>query len=389
MTSLNLYKLNKMKKILTKVKNFHPGILDKYLLKQLLETFFPGIVVFTSLVFASDQFLYLVKQISNYGIPFKVAFLAVLLQMPYIIVFTIPMAILLATILTFNRFNTNNEITVMRACGINLRRLAMPVLIFSFVAALSSFFINEFVVPAANTQARNLMLWAIMQKNLPSAKTNFSFKEFDVNKQLKRLFYISKYEDKKIEGVTVMDLSKQGIIQVLQAKHAEALPDKWKFYDAVNYTISQNGKIMNTAVFKESAMNTVFNLSKLKKLHRAGELNFFDLSKYISKVEEKEKDNPDLAELKIRLYEKISLPATCFLISIIGIPLAITPPRARFNRGLLFSILIIFLYYLLRAISTSLGEAQILDSLFAAWFPNLVVFILGCWLFYRKEFLVR
>jgi len=377
-----------MKQFLIKVKKFQLNILDKYVLKQLLEAFLPGIVVFTSLVFASDQFLYLVKQISNYGIPFKVAFLAVLLQMPYIIVFTIPMAILLATILTFNKLNNGNEITVMRACGISLKRLAMPVLVFSFLAAISSFVINEFIVPAANTQARNLMLWALMQKNLPQEKTSFSFKEFDVNKQLKRLFYISKYKNRTLEGVTVLDLSKEGIIQVLQAKHAEAQPDKWKFYDAVNYTISRNGKIMNTAVFRESAMNTAFNLQNLKKLHKAGELNFFALSSYINKIKEKEKDNPEFAELKIKLYEKISLPATCFLISIIGIPLAITPPRARFNRGLLFSILIIFLYYLLRAISSSLGEAQILDPLLAAWLPNIIVFTSGCYLFYRKEFLV-
>ena len=371
------------------MKEINLPILDKYLLNQVLETFFPGIVVFTSLVFASDQFLYLVKQISNYGIPFKVAFLAVLLQLPYIVVFTIPMAILLATILTFNKLNTNNEITVMRACGISLRRLAMPVIIFSFITAVSSFFINEYVVPAANTQARNLMLWAIMQKNLPQEKSNFSFKEFDVNKKLKRLFYISKYKHRDLEGVTVLDLSKPNIIQVLQAKHAEAKPDKWIFFDAVNYTISQNGKIMNTAVFKQSTLNTDFNLSKLKKLSKSRELNFFALSKYINKIKVKEKGNPKFTELKIRLYEKISLPATCFLISLIGIPLAITPPRTRFNRGLLFSILIIFLYYLLRAVSTSLGEAQILDPLFAAWFPNIIVIISGGLMFYRKEFLVK
>ncbi len=376
-----------MQKILTKFKSFELTVLDKYLLKQLLATFFPGIVVFTSLVFASDQFLYLVKQISNYGIPFKVAFLAVLLQMPYIIVFTIPMAILLATILTFNRFNTNNEITVMRACGISLKRLAMPVLVFSFTAAMCSFLINEFVVPAANTQARNLMLWALMQKNLPNEKTNFSFKEFDVNKRLKRLFYISKYKNRKLEGVTVLDLSRNDIIQVLQAKRAEAMAEKWKFYDAVNYTISQNGKIMNTAVFGESAMNTVFNLNKIKKLHKATELSYFDLVKYIEKLKADGKDNRRLSKLKIMLYEKISLPATCFLISLIGIPLAITPPRARFNRGLLFSILVIFLYYILRAVSTSLGEARVLEPVFAAWIPNIIVFVAGCWLFYRKEFL--
>ena len=48
------------------MKKLNLDLLDKYLLKQLMETFFPGILVFTSLVFASDQFLYLVKQIANY-----------------------------------------------------------------------------------------------------------------------------------------------------------------------------------------------------------------------------------------------------------------------------------------------------------------------------------
>jgi len=378
-----------MKKIIEKIKKFEVGLLDKYLLKQLLETFIPGIVIFTTLVFASDQFLYLVKQISNYGIPFKVAFLAILLQLPYVIVFTIPMAVLLAVILTFNKFNKDNEITVMRACGINLRRLAMPVLIFSFAATISSFCLNEFVVPAANTQARNLMLWALMQKNLPQAKSNFSFKEFDVNKRLKRLFYINKYDKKKLEGVTVLDLSKTDVIQVMQAKHAEAKPDKWRFYEAVNYTISKDGKVLNTAVFKESDLNTSFNLTKLQKLHKAGELNFFALSSYINKVKDKEKNNPEFSELKIKLYEKISLPATCFLISIIGIPLAITPPRTRFNRGLLFSVLIIFCYYIMRAVSTSLGEAQILHPFISAWLPNFIILSTGCFLFYRKEFLVK
>lgn len=375
--------------IIEKIKKFQLGLLDKYLIKQLFETFFPGIVIFTTLVFASDQFLYLVKQISNYGIPFKVAFLAVLLQLPYVIVFTIPMAILLAVILTFNKFNIDNEITVMRACGISLRRLAMPVLVFSFAATISSFCINEFIVPAANTQARNLMLWALMQKNLPHAQSNFSFKEFDVNKKLKRLFYINNYDKKKLEGVTVLDLSKQDVIQVLQAKHAEAQPDKWNFFEAVNYTISKDGKIMNTTVFKQSALNTSFNLSKLQRLHQAGELNFFELSGYINKIKDKEKDNPEFAELKIKLYEKISLPATCFLISIIGIPLAITPPRSRSNRGLLFSIMIIFCYYIMRAISTSLGEAHILYPFLAAWLPNIIILATGSFLFYRKEFLVK
>lgn len=368
------------------MKKFNLNLVDKYILKQVMETFFPGILVFTALVFASDQFLFLVKQISNYGIPFKVAFLAILLQLPYIIVFTIPMAILMAVIMTFNKLNTNNEITVLRACGITLRRLAMPVLIFSISASIVSFVISEYIVPAANTQARNLMTWALMHKSLPKDKNSFTFKEFGAGQQLKRLFYVNKYKDLSMQGVTVLDLTMPQVIQVIQAKQAEAAIDAWRFNDGVKYTISKNGKVMNTAAFGKTVINTNLNAAKLQSLRKAQELNYFELSKYIDKLEKT--DKRQATTLEVLMHEKFSLPATCFLISIIGIPLAISPPRARFNRGLLFSILVIFVYYILRAVATSTGQAEVLDPLVAAWLPNAVVFLTGLYLFYRKEFLV-
>ena len=60
--------------------------LDKYISKQLLEVFLMGIVIFTSIVFASDTFTSLIKQISMYGIPFNIAILIVVLKLPSILV---------------------------------------------------------------------------------------------------------------------------------------------------------------------------------------------------------------------------------------------------------------------------------------------------------------
>lgn len=369
------------------MKKIELALADKYIMKQLVETFILGVVVFTALVFASDQFLYLVKQMAQYGIPFGVALKTVILQLPYIIIFTIPMGILLATILTFNKLSTNSELTIMRACGISLTRLAMPVLLFSFSMALLSFFINEFIVPAANIKARDLMMEAIAQKNLPDGKSNFSFKELDNNKQIKRLFYINKYKNKKLEGVTALDLSKPDLIQVVQSRYGTATPSYWGFDNGVIYTISNSEKVMNTAIFDNMQLYTNFDLSDIQKGFQAKELNFFQLSKYI-KTTAKEESLPKQVLLKVMLYEKISLPVATFVIALIGIPLAISPPRARVNRGLLFSIIIIFFYYILRAVSSSLGEAQVLEPFIAAWLPNFIVLIMGTTLFYRKAYLI-
>ena len=53
-------------------------ILDKYILKQVIEMFLMGVFVFTTIIFASDTFITLIKQIAKFGIPFKVAFIIIL-----------------------------------------------------------------------------------------------------------------------------------------------------------------------------------------------------------------------------------------------------------------------------------------------------------------------
>ena len=116
-------KLAKRLKILL-YKLRHMKQLDKYILKQVIEMFVMGVLVFTSIIFASDTFITLIKQISMYGIPFKIAFLIIILHLPSVFVMTIPMGVLLATVMTLNGLSLSSEITVMRACGIGINRIA-------------------------------------------------------------------------------------------------------------------------------------------------------------------------------------------------------------------------------------------------------------------------
>ena len=90
----------------------------------------------------------------------------------------------------------------------------------------------------------------------------------------------------------------------------------------------------------------------------------------------------------VEMFDKIALPLTTIAFVLIGVPLAITPPRVRYNRGFLFSILIIFAYYLIRAFSISCGEAGTLAPFLAAWMPNIVLTVIGVLLYYRKVYTI-
>lgn len=359
-------------------------LLDKYILKQVIEMFIMGVLVFTSIIFASDTFMTLIKQIAKYGIPFKIAFILVILSLPSIFVMTIPMGVLLSTVMTLNKLSLASELTVMRACGIGFNRIAKPVFIFAAVMCLASFFINETVVPIMTRQSKDLALWAFCQKNIPEGKHDFTFQELNEDRSLKRLFYVESCEDKTFKNVTVLDMSKSKTIHVLQAQSGGSSPKGWIFNNGIIYTIEKNGKVLNSTYFGKTVAQFGINLKKELKRNVANEHNFLQLCVFIA-------HNKSLSyrqSLIISLFDKLALPLTTIVLVLIGVPLAITPPRVRYNRGFLFSIIIIFVYYLIRALSLSFGEAGSLNPFIAAFMPNIILTIVGTYLYYRKVFTI-
>ena len=247
---------------LIELKNYKLKLLDKYILKQVIEMFVMGVLVFTSIIFASDTFMTLIKQISKYGIPFKVALILVILSLPSIFVMTIPMGVLLSTVMTLNKLSLASELTVMRACGISFNTIAKPVFAFSVVMCLASFFINETVVPVMTKQSKDLALWAFCQKNIPEGKHDFTFQEINDDRTLKRLFYVESCEDKRFHNVTVLDMANKDSIHILQAQSGGSSPKGWLFENGIVYTIADEGKVLNSTYFGKTIAQFGVNLKK-------------------------------------------------------------------------------------------------------------------------------
>ena len=385
----------KISSLYSKVKNYiyqkyrQMPILDKYILKQLLEVFLMGVIIFTSIIFASETFTQLIKQITLYGIPFNIAFMMIILNLPQVFVMTIPISTLFATVMTVNRLSLNSEVTVLKACGISISRIAKPIFAFAIVMTFVSFFISEVIVPATSMTSKHLAIYSLQKKHVPEGRMNFTIKDADKNNVLKRLIYIEECKDKTLNNVTLIDLSDKDAIQIVQAKTGKTGALGWIFNGGVIYTISRTGKVFNTSLFDDSTVSFgIENADGLVK-ETASQYNFFKLLKYINK----NKINKEFVEkLKVKyqvdLYDKIALPVTTIALTLVGIPLAITPPRVRYNRGFLFSVVIIFVYYLIRAFSLNLGETKAVSPFMAAWLPVIVIFLIGSFLYYKKAFTI-
>lgn len=367
------------------------SILDKYIMIQVLEIFIMGIVIFTSIIFASDTFITLIKQITLYGIPFNIALMIVLLNLPQVIVMAIPMSVLFSTVMTLNKLSLSSEITVMRSCGIGLNRIAKPIFIFAIAMSLLTFIVNETIVPITNSQSKTLAVWALGQKNIPNGKQNFTFKELkedeNGNKSIKRLFFVQKCEDNTLKNVSVIDFTNKNTTQVIQSQTGKTSPEGWQFNKGAVYTMTNSGKILNTTWFGQSIVDFGMDVKDALTQDEATQYNVIALFKYIEKNSKKH-DAKMQSLFEIELHNKFAFPFTTTVLVLLGVPLAITPPRVRYNRGFLFSILIIFLYYLLRALSLSFGETMAISPFLAAWIPNAVLFALGSALYYRKVYTI-
>ncbi len=360
------------------------NILDRYILKQIIEVFILGIIVFTSIIFASDTFISLIKQISAYGMPINLAFMIILLNLPSVIVMTIPMSVLFSTVMTVNKLCLQSEITAMKACGIGIRRIAKPIFLFSVVMALITFFLNETIVPMTASQSKTLALYALVQRNIPEGKHNFSMKELKDGNYLKRLFYVEKCEDKQFSNVSILDMSDNNKIQILQARTGTSVLEGWQFDNASVYTISKVGKTLNTSWIQKTIIDFGSDIQKhLDNKNDGTDLNFLQLLPYLYKSDVNLTPSV-IAKYKVHFWEKVALPITTIVFVLLGVPLAITPPRVRHNRGFLFTIAIIFCYYIIRGFSIALGVNCTISPFLAANLPNIIMGIIGFFLYKNK-----
>lgn len=369
--------------------------LDKYILKQVFEIFIFGVLIFTSIIFASDTFTTLIKQISLYGMPVKIAFMLILLNLPTVMVMTIPISVLFATVMTVNKMCLGSELTVLKACGVSLNRIAKPIFIFAIVTTLITFFINEVIAPVTAQQSRYLAMWSITQRHIPKGKKNFTLKELQNGIQLKRLFYVQECEDSLLKNVSILDVSDPQTIQIIQSKTGASAEDGWMFKDASVYTITPSGRTLNTSWLESTVVDFGAEVNRNMISQNQGQVhNFFQLTELLLKdkqgvVNEKNRlSKKQRIECEISLWDKTAFPLTCVVLVLMGVPLAITPPRVRYNRGFLFSIFIIFFYYLVRAFSISFGQSEVISPVLAAWLPNLVILITGTMLYYKRAYTI-
>lgn len=360
------------------------AILDRYLLSELIGPFLFGLSAFT-LIFAATQIIAIGRAVSETHAPLWAAIEAFLWQLPYMVVLTIPMAMLLGTLLAIQRLSGDSEITALKAGGIGFARIVAPILGAGLVLSFVTLVLQEDVVPFAQTQ------FTIIENTVINHSSAFT-SNLSVSAPLPggghQITFANAYDSrsKALLQVTLVQYDRSGNpAQIVFADRAIFTADKWTLDNARVYRFTQNGQNITaitqpalqvelgenpSEIAKRAANDNPENMSRsqIAEIIRTGVLNQGEYRKYVMVYQ-----------------QKLAQPFACFVFTLIAVPFGIRAARGGGSTSLGFglAVLIVFIYYIVQTVFAYIGEATLSYAAIAAWMPNVIFTAYGARNLYR------
>lgn len=372
--------------------------LDRYILIELWLPFVSGAGIITGVWLGIDKFKEVFKLLAKSGASFSTGIVVLGLEIPQILATTIPIGVLLATFLTFQKLSSQSEVIAIRAAGASFTRMMRPVFWAGLIAMLVTFFLAEFVVPISTPFAKKIYTIALYKDPISMKDVNgFSYFEKDSQGVIERIFYVRKFRDDLLRHVVILDFSKQNLSLIHTAKRAKWDPVKggWILYDgSSSYIKSESHKEDDDSAsmhlvsnFETTLIPSSLNPNEiLKKMTKTGDLNFYGLWQMINLHKDDQIFTDRLNDYKTKFHSKFAYPFSCVLLALIGACMGITGRRRAVNWGYIALGLVVFVFYMSHTVFDSFGDSGRLDPALASWFPNIIIGLIA-WVafFYRAN----
>lgn len=368
--------------------------IDKYILSEFWLPLVSGAGIITGVWLGIDKFKEVFKLLAKSGAPFMTGAVILGLEIPQILAVTIPISILLATFLAFQKLSSQSEVVAIRAAGVSFGRMMRPVVYLGLIGAIFSFMLSEFIVPFTNPFAQKVYMLALYKDPIASdAVKGFSYFENDSKGAVKRIFYVRKIKDSELKNVVILDFSEKNLSMIHTAKEGRWNPAKggWVLSDGSSSYIKSKSKneLEEGESFSNDAMHLVTNFREtlipssmnpqeiMKEISNVRDMNFLKLRSYIKKHEEGGIYTDRLNEFRTKYLNKYSYPISCIFLAIVGACLGISSRRRAVNWGYILLGLVVFVFYMSQTVFDSFGQSGRIDPLLSVWMPNFILALIA------------
>ncbi|MBN2383740.1 LPS export ABC transporter permease LptG [bacterium] len=363
-----------------------PRLLDFYIGREFLKKFLLlcGIIIVITIIL---EFITEIRDYIRYDAAFVDFITYILLRIPFFLVLSVHMAVLITTILTINIFSRNNELTAMKACGVSLYRAAMPIFILSFLISLGVLFFNERVVPKTNAMAEEISDYKIKKRSKPSLFTHNKNWYRGSNNSIYSFASFDQREGRNVlNGFLLYTLDEHfQPIQKVEAQqvHWNDAERSWYYHNGEVTHYKRDGTPSDRTIFSSLKADLTEKISDFRReIKDSDKMNYRELQSYVASLRDK---GIDTTLYQTDLLAKLSMPFISFVIALFGIPFAITFQRSGTLVGIGFSIFIGMVYFVAYRMGISLGHGNQLPPFLAAWGPNLLFIVIGLYLILRAR----
>lgn len=364
--------------------------LERYIFRETLVPVGLGFLIYTFILLMQVLFN-AAEMIIRRGVPAAQIGEFILLTLPNVVVLTIPMALPFGILVAVGRLSSDSELIAMRASGLSLKRLYLPILALSIFLTLLTGFLSIYVMPRTNHAFARLRLDILARSLAKQVEPRVFYEEFEG-----LMLYVFDFDSlrDKWRGVFLTDDLPQNKNRVAVAERGDIRIDK----DGKNLLLNLENVVFHHVDFSKPLEYTTESSREWNEAI-ANDLSSGQFSKSSISKGLREQTLPQLrASLRnpnlhpqirnltrVEIHKKFSIPAACLAFGLIALPLGITKLRGARATGFAVSVGLIVAYWIMIKTGEETAATGHTSPWLAMWLPNLVLSGLGLYFLYRKN----
>jgi LPS export ABC transporter permease LptG/LPS export ABC transporter permease LptF len=365
---------------------FVPQLIDRYVLTSFLFYFF---LLLTSFVMMTHvyNFFELLSDIVKNRIPMTLVGKYLLFLTPKLIYDSTPMSVLVGVLVTFGVLSKNNEVTALKACGVSLHRLAVPVILAGSVISMALFTFDHYIIPDANVIQDGIRL-QIKGKPVQTFLRPDRKWIFGEGNRIYRYNYFEQNEG-VMGGVSVYELDPATfrLTKHITAERARWEPglNTWIFLNGWAREIRHQREVkfqafpLQTATFPELKEPPGYFL---KEDIQEKQMNFQQLGAHIRELRQ---SGFDTVHQQVQFHKKFSVPPFALIMALISVPFAFGAGNRGAMASIGVSLGIAIAYWSISALFEQVGNVSQLPAVLAAWSPDAVFSLAGLYFLARMK----
>ena len=354
----------------------------RYVLKEMFPSFLLCVTLLTFLFMINKVFLSL-DLVLNKKVGLTETLLLYLNLLPFILSITIPMGMMVGTLLAFGRLSSDMEVTAFKSGGGHIFHLMAPVLVLGAFMTIIMLYFNDTVLPASKLSAKKITFNMVKKKADVAIRERIFIDQFEDCQ-----FYIDHLNPNGLlAGITMFNhwlspatlktvQSKTGDIETNQITYQVYL----HLYDGVMSWGNNDFHTYNRLYFERLIVplkleNQLAPLTEVKKEFE--EMNLRELSMAILK----ETDGGTLNHMRTEYQKRLALPFACIVLTWLCAPIGLWT-RSKGFTGYILGIAMIFVYYLMFIFGMNFSNEGKVAPFWGLWGANLILGFAGCVIYY-------